>query len=708
MTTTATRPPAGSPAGPYREPPAAPTFVERLLKPTRPLRLTPGQAGALVAGIGGFTLFVGVVLGPSVALLFLAALVGSAVAVVALVVPWVALGLMLMVEFANVSGVLQERSPVSVYTAMLGLGIASALVGLARPQYRARISTRWWLPVALFVVYLVSQVPATIMSATPEASASSLDNSIKDGIFLAVLLLLMQLANRPWMVGAAIVLAMAPIAGLTAINQYVLDNGTTFGGFSNIASSAGSSIAAARHAGPLPDSNFWGRFLVLGLPFALALVHRAGQAGHRLAQVLWIGVALLVGIGIYLTQSRGTFLAAGAAVLIWIIASGPAVRRIALYLTPVALVGLLVPGIGDRLLTITETLSTPDYAADASIVERGNVLDAAVSVFRENPLLGTGPGSFASVIGEYASLAGTGPTGTITATHNLYLEIAAESGVVGLAGWAVFFGGMLVLGMSAVLRFAGGRRDGRHGVPSRALAAAGVAALIGWGTSSIFLHQSYSRTLLVACAFVGWIYSTSRSEQSLRRPAASDATTAAAIGLRFGIVATALTTVLASVVAAALYAVLERPTYLATAELTLQATPDTYPGYALDVRRRVIVLPTFAAVIDGGLDRPDTTVTGDPGRGIMTVRSVGADPAEALALRDGAVAQADGIIQAKGMGAAYDVIPVAIDEVTEQRPLSSTTIRLIALATLFQVGLVVAGCSWFRNRGSRRPEARFA
>jgi hypothetical protein len=244
-------------------------------------------------------------------------------------------------------------------------------------------------------------------------------------------------------------------------------------------------------------------------------------------------------------------------------------------------------------------------------------------------------------------------------------------------------------------------------VPSRALAAAGVAALIGWGTSSIFLHQSYARTLLVACAFVGWIYSTSRSEASLRRPVAADATTAAAVGLRFGIVATALTTVLASVVAAALYAVLERPTYVATAELTLQATADTYPGYALDIRRRTIVLPTFAAVIDGGLGQPATTVTGDPNRGVMTVRSVGADPAEAVALRDGAVTQADGIVQGRGMGAAYDVIPVSIDEVTEQRPLSSTTFRIITLATLFQVGLVVAGSSWLRNRGRRR-EARFA
>lgn len=704
MTTTAARPSAGSPAGPSVEATATPTFVERLLKPTRPLRLTPAQAGALAAGIGIFTLFVGILLGPSVGLLFLAALVGSAVAVVALVVPWVALGLMVMLEFANVSGVFEERSPVSIYTAMLGLGIMSAVIALARPQYRTRIRTRWWLPVALFVVYMVSQVPATVLSLTPEASTSSLDNSIKDGVFLAVLLLLMQLSGRPWMVAAGIVLAMAPIAGLTAINQYVLDNSSTLGGFSNIASSAGASLAAARHAGPLPDANFWGRFLVLGLPFALALVHRAGQAGHRLAQGLWIVAAGLLGVGIYLTQSRGTFLAAGAALLIWIIASGPSVRRYALYLTPVALVGLLVPGIGDRLLTLTETVTVPDYAADASIIERGNVLEAAIAVFRDNPLTGTGPGSFGTVITEYAARAGTGPTGSITATHNLYLEIASESGIVGLAGWAVFYGGMLVLAVSAVLRLAGGRRDGRHGVPTRALAAAGVASLVGWGMSSIFLHQSYARTLLVVCAFVGWMYSASRSDVSLRRPAAADVTTAAAAGLRFGIVATALTTVSAAVVAAALYSVMEKPTYVATAELTLQASPATYPGYALDVRRRVIVLPTFAAVIESGLDQPGTTVTGYPNRGTMTVRSVRADPAEAVALRDAAVAGADGIIERASMGSAYDVIPVTVDEVDEQRLLSGTTIRVIALATLFQFVVVAVVCVRYCARGRKRGE----
>ena len=671
-----------------------------------PLGLTPLHMGAIAVGIGVFAIFLSLAINPLAGLLAIGAVIGLAVAAYAVWNPTIALSLLVAGEFCNLSGVLELRVP-GVYIGFLALAIAATIAAVARPQYRERIRRNWWIPAALVVVYLIAIVPSTMLSQDPASTATTLEDWLKNLVMLAVILLLMQMSDRPWAFAVAAVLPMSAICVMMALNEWVVGNSFTFGGFSTIASAAGADIAAARHSGPTPDANYWGRFLLIGLPLAMALAHRAWKSKRRLPLLWWIGHSFLLLLGIYLTQSRGTLLAAGLGVVVWIIAVGPQMRRIALFLLPLSLVALVLPGIGDRLLTLTEAFSGPSYAADQSLLERGNVGTVAFKIFELNPIFGTGPSTFRTVVSDYAPLSGAGSIGDITATHNLYLEILSETGVVGLAGWIVLVGGALLLAVRAALRMAGARPDGgRDGRPTRALAAAVVAGLVGWSVASAFLHIAYPRILLLTCALAGMLYSVSMADRRLDRPFAANAARRAVRGFRFGLVATIATTIAAGLVAGTLLTALSRTTYVATTDLTLlpSADPTNFPGYALNIRNRTDVLPTYAAVIQHAAPQPETTVTADPPGGVMTVTSVADSADEAIARRDAVVSAAQASVDKAGMGRIFRPVMVDAKAPTSKLEITTTTIRIVLIATIVEI-LVVISLSARIRREERRQGA---
>ncbi|WP_232664322.1 O-antigen ligase family protein [Pseudonocardia sp. TRM90224] len=671
-----------------------------------PLGLTPVHIGVLASGFGAFVLIFGLLIGPTTALIAFAALVGGVVVATAIVKPSVALGIMLVSEYANLSGVFEKYVPGSIYLATLGLSILSVAVALCRRKYRSRLRRNWWVPAALLTAYSVSEIPATLFTQATDETANSLDGSLKNILFITVILLLMQMSDRPWMIASSIVIPLALLCVLMAVNQYVLNNSTTLFGFSNIQSLAGASIATPRHAGPLPDSNYWGRFLVMGFPLAMALAHRAAAAKDRLRCTMWIVAVLCMGGGIYLTQSRGTQLGIGAAVVVWVIATGPAIRRKAMYLTPLLLLGLLVPGVGDRLLTLTETLTGPSYAADESLVERTNLQQVAFKIFQENPIFGAGPGSFGVVLPKYAPLSSAGSTGGVTSPHTLYLQILSESGIVGMLGWLVFIGGTMWLALRAAQRLGGARDDGLGGRPSRALAAAALASVVGFSVASISLHISYARTLLLICAFAGYLYSAVRADPRLDTPLAQIATRRMRDGFRFGMVATIATAIAASIVAATLLSALSRTTYVAETVLVLKVTEGVgnWEGYLTDIRRRPFIMPTFAGTLQGTA-QPGTTVIPDPTRGIMTVHAEGSSPSEAEARRNKTV---DGAITAytrAGILGSFTPGVLEVKPVTQSAAVTDGVIRIVLIATLVEIAVVVTLCTRIRRQERRQGTA---
>lgn len=570
--------------------------------PTRNRWLSGEVAGTLLAA-GVATLGAAFVLGSSKPALMIAAPIGVIGMVIAARSPLATLVIMVVAEVTNVSGVLAERTGIPVFEASLLLGLLAIGLALRDPELRARLNGWTVFCAGLVAFFLATQAVAVIGSADLTTSVMAVRRIAIDLAFTLVLLVLIRISARPWTVAAAVVIPFAVLSLLTLVDQYVFGGTASFGGFSTVTEASGEGITTLRFGGPLPDSNFWGRHLIMGLPLAAALLTRALRSGRRLAAAGWSAAIVAQLAGIYLTQSRGTFFAAGIAMLVWFVASDRSVRRRGLLMLPVAVLMLAVPGVGNRLIGIVQSVIRGESRGhvDPSVLGRLAAQEEAGMMWEERPIFGFGPGTFPGQVVNFAGRVPTAVREPTDAPHNLYMEFAAESGVVGLIGWTVMLLGFAAVAVLAIM-MAPRSRD-------RILVAAALAGVIAWSVASLALHLSYLRTLGVILALAGGLApAVPPPADVLRKLRNGVAVWAAAAGV--GLLAFWVFVMGSS---SAGFTATQRTTVVPIGKI------DGWFAYALDVRSRIEFLPTFAVMLDD--PQSPVRITADSVRGLLDFTS---------------------------------------------------------------------------------------
>jgi hypothetical protein len=409
---------------------------------------------------------------------------------------------MQIVTWSGASGIIGTHSGFSLYTGMLVVSIIS--LGLA-----VRSSRVW--PYGRSPIYLLAagvaltQALSLVASAYPIASLSTPFANLRDLVYFVITLGLLRVTGRYRLTAIVVVGTIAVLCGLTLVQQYGLHNSTTLHGFANIPSAADVGSATARHSGPEPDENFWGRTIVLAFGWCAAL---SLTVSERRRKLLWITVGLVLAGGEYLTSSRGGWVAFGLEVVVVVVI---AFRRRPRYLLAVPLVALMVavvvPGLTSRLSTLGELSSSSAGSTDPSLIGRLQAQEVGYAMFKANPVTGVGVGNFIPVEPSFLGRPGIVQTGTLLAPHDLYLEILAEQGVVGLGAWLLFFGGALLLAVRArtLARRAAGdpRLDPvlRAELSERAGICTGtLLGLSFWAVASVVLHLSDFNLLLTFVA----------------------------------------------------------------------------------------------------------------------------------------------------------------------------------------------------------------
>ena len=256
-----------------------------------------------------------------------------------------------------------------------------------------------------------------------------------------------------------------------------------------------------RIAGPLGDPNYFAQVLVMLVP--LSLLGIVGER-RRGAQVAMLAAGGLVTAAAVLTYSRGGALTLAAVVGLYLLARPPRRRHLAVGLA-VCLAGvLLVPaGFARRLETIAEVLPGQEAVLhpDSSFAERRLLTTVAWRIFLDHPLLGVGTGNYTAHFDEYAQEVGSlsreyEQLGQRHYPHNLYLEIAAETGLVGLAAF-----GAAVIACFAALRRARIASLARGDEASGALARGFELAVVAYLISSVLLHGDHIRYLWMLFGF---------------------------------------------------------------------------------------------------------------------------------------------------------------------------------------------------------------
>ena len=217
----------------------------------------------------------------------------------------------------------------------------------------------------------------------------------------------------------------------------------------------------------LDDPNALGAFLTLGIGLLVGLIRLDGARRRVWSGLLAVGVVALV-----TTMSRS---AIGAAILapIAVLAVGPAPTtrlqswiRIGARVSAALIVVVILASVTLRETVPDQRRTNPDGPIDMVIktfdprestgwVLRGRLpwWQAGAAMFRDHPVVGAGLGRYPRLMGSY----GGGPSRENT--HNLFLQLLAETGLVGFTAFMAVCGSIcLALARAIATAHDNGRR----------------------------------------------------------------------------------------------------------------------------------------------------------------------------------------------------------------------------------------------------------
>jgi O-antigen ligase len=258
---------------------------------------------------------------------------------------------------------------------------------------------------------------------------------------------------------------------------------------------------AHRAGGPVGGPNRFAQILLTMLPLGLSLLWTERKRDTRLLAALTSGLILA---GVLLTYSRGGSVALIALVWLLFVFGYLRVRQI---LVGAVVTGLLVTAVAPGYIGRIQSMIGLERFVSEAVVEkkqgdsaiRGRLTEmlAAMHVFLDHPVVGVGPGQFSPFYSleymqnpeiQFRHIENT------RRAHTLYFELAAETGILGLALFLTIAGIVLV-------RLGRLRRQLRLRRPDLShVAAAFYASLAMYFVTAVFLHFSYQRYYWIALA----------------------------------------------------------------------------------------------------------------------------------------------------------------------------------------------------------------
>jgi O-antigen ligase len=198
---------------------------------------------------------------------------------------------------------------------------------------------------------------------------------------------------------------------------------------------------------------------------------------------------LVIGMSIIFTFSRGGFLAlcvVGVLSLFW--RRPPVLAILVGILVIVLAIPFLPNSYVERIQTMANLFTGSEVDIKSEVSFRGRASEMAVAwmMLRDHPITGVGVGNYNTQYLSYSRQLGLDPRNQQRAAHNLYLEVAAEQGLVGLTILA-FILYSLFAGLYRASKYFERSQLAVYGDMAQAL----LVAMAGYFTASLFLHNIF-------------------------------------------------------------------------------------------------------------------------------------------------------------------------------------------------------------------------
>ena len=259
------------------------------------------------------------------------------------------------------------------------------------------------------------------------------------GYFLTVSLI----TTRAWLVRCSTVCVLsATLVSLYGIFMYF-----TGGGYSSSAwvDSEMFSTIGRRAVGTLENPNMFGEYLILIIPIAVGMLIGRGEGLRRLPAFFCIGI---MGVCLILTWSRGAWLGLIFAALlflfmwhrrsVWVILAG---------IASIPVLPLILPA------SIVSRFTSIGNMTDSSTSYRVYIWRATINMIEDNLTtgIGIGEGAWDRLYPMYSYLG----VEAAPHSHNLYLQIWLELGVIGLLVFVIFLFLLYQSGLTLFSRLSG-------------------------------------------------------------------------------------------------------------------------------------------------------------------------------------------------------------------------------------------------------------
>ncbi|MDH3712836.1 MAG: O-antigen ligase family protein [Gammaproteobacteria bacterium] len=443
---------------------------------------------------------IGVLVGaPPSPLITILAVAGLAVFLLILYRPDVGVVALVFMVYLNLSDVATEfhnaPSLVQIYVPAL-----LAIVLIRRTLFGDRVGSAKQVVIALGAYGLFMSV-SLLHASLPDIVSSALVIFLKNAALVCVLVLLITRGATLRAVVWALLVAGTLLSALACYRYFGGPFATDFGGLARATVNIDEGqITEFRITGPVSDSNVFAQIMIIIVPLAIDRLFHEKSLGLRCAAATALVLSTLA---ISLTFSRGGFVALVLMLLVMLVHRRPPLRHLLLlavvvvgtffvmpkeYTERIYTIGAMLPGRG-------ATVESADLAVQGRLAE----MSVAWQMFLDHPFVGVGVGHYEVYFQQYSMRMALMPRGQARKAHSLYLEIAAERGLLGLLMFAA-----LVAVVVHNVRFSI-KQLREAGLEQYVTMVQAISyALIGYFSAAVFLHMAYPRYLwlLVGMAFV--------------------------------------------------------------------------------------------------------------------------------------------------------------------------------------------------------------
>ena len=348
----------------------------------------------------------------------------------------------------------------------------------------------WIIPAVLTLAYGVVIFMSLFVASDISSASTAIEDYIKDAVIIVVIVMTMQ-NKKDFHRALWVLLAAGIFLGAISSYQYLTDSFyTNYGGFaqSNLQHIIGAS-ESERIAGPIGDPNFYAQVMLVLVPIAFYLF--LVEKNILLRACAGLALALTAATVVF-TFSRGGLLAMAGGMGLAILYRRPKVIELLLILmVGIAMIRFVPPSYLERMQTMVDLVTGKiDPSQEISFRGRASELIAAWQMFRDYPILGVGVENYPNFYQEYSRKIGLDPRTEARTPHNLYLEVAAETGIAGV----LVFGAIIYASLRSIYRAV--RKFQEDGFKNYSFMAAGFGfGMLSYFAAAMFIHGAFPRYL---------------------------------------------------------------------------------------------------------------------------------------------------------------------------------------------------------------------